>query len=300
MKRVWRMLATSVAAILSAAAVAHGEAVVLENGDTLNGVILERNDDGVVLVHEVLGHLEIPNHQIRVDPPPAPLRGAFGTPMLVGWDRTFEFGLLGESGNSSTLNINTGLHLGTENEERRWLFDALYLRVDADRETTTNRSSAQLTRDWLFPGSPWFAYGQAMYERDSFEQWNHRYSVGGGPGYQFLDDARWNVRGRSGIQLTRTSGPGSEHDLVPEWLIGLEVLWKFAEGHSLRFYNTLFPSLEEFGDYRALTGLSWEAAIEGTEAWKIKLGFQNEYDSTSRSPAEKDDLRYFANLLYDF
>jgi putative salt-induced outer membrane protein YdiY len=298
--RIWRILATNVAAVLCAAAAAHGEAIVLENGDTLNGVILERTDDGVVLVHEVLGHLEIPNHRIRVEPPPAPPRGAFGTPLLVGWDRTFEFGLLGESGNSSTLNINTGLHLGTENEERRWLFDALYLRVDADRETTTNRSSAQLTRDWLFPGSPWFAFGRAMYERDSFEEWNHRYSVGGGPGYQFLDNERWNVRGRSGLQFTRTSGSGSQHDLVPEWLIGLEVLWKFAEGHSLHFYNTLFPSLEEVGDYRALTGLSWEAALEGTEAWKIKLGFQNEYDSTSRSPAEKDDLRYFANLLYDF
>ncbi len=286
--------------VLAMAQVAAGESVTLTNGDSLQGAIIERDDDRIVLVHDVLGRLTIPMRDIQIEPPPPPPRGVFGSRVLVGWDRTLEFGVIGAEGNSDTLNINAGLHLGHENEDRRWLFDAHYLRSDNDGETDANQTTAQLTRDWLFPGSPWFAFASGKYERDSFEAWNHRYSVGGGPGYQFLDDERWNVRGRTGLQLTRTSGPGSDHDLVPEWLIGVEVLWNFSQGHALSFYNTVFPSLEKAGDYRNLTGLAWEADLEGTESWKVKLGFENEYDSTSQRPTDKNDFRYFANLLYDF
>ena len=272
----------------------------LSNGDVVSGDVLEENDSRVVVMHEVFGRIEIPKERIQVDPPPPAPRGIFGSNLLVGWKRSLAFGMTGAEGNSDTLDVNAGLNLNYEDDARRWIIGAGYLRSDADGDNTKNQSFVQATRDWLFPGSPWFAFGTAKYERDSFEIWEQRYSIGGGPGYQFLDNDTWNVRGRTGLQLTRTSGRGSEHDLVPEWMIGMEALWNFTEGQSLSLFNSTFPSLDEAGEYRNLTGVTWTAALEGIESWRVQVGFQNEYDSMSESPTDKNDFRYFANMLYDF
>ena len=108
------------------------------------------------MIHEIFGRIEIPKERIQATPSTPPARGVLGTNLLVGWERTLALGMNGAEGNSDTLDIVAGLELKFEDDDRRWRFNSGYRRSDNDGDNTKNQSFAQLTRDWLFPGSPWF------------------------------------------------------------------------------------------------------------------------------------------------
>jgi hypothetical protein len=75
---------------------AAAEKIKLANGDVLDGEVVERTADKLVLKHENLGRLEIPTSQLSVA---TTKEGMFGTRFLRGWDRRLEVGASGR-GNS--------------------------------------------------------------------------------------------------------------------------------------------------------------------------------------------------------
>jgi hypothetical protein len=109
-------------------------------------MVVERTDEMIVLVHDVLGRIEISVAQLM--PPEPPNLGLFGTGFLEGWPRTFSLGFSGQQGNSNTNDIN--IALDAEDEPRRWAFDARYNFSTADGDTTNHNAMVALGRDWLF------------------------------------------------------------------------------------------------------------------------------------------------------
>jgi len=80
----WLLFATAVGI---AAGPAGAEKMKLANGDVLDGEVVDRDADGVVLEHPVLGRLEIPASQLSIS---TTREGMFGTTLLRGWDRRLE------------------------------------------------------------------------------------------------------------------------------------------------------------------------------------------------------------------
>jgi hypothetical protein len=281
--------------LLFAPLAAAAESIDLVNGDKLSGNVIEQNAERVVLEHPVLGRVEIPVEQIK--PPKAPKRGLFGTSFLAGWTRTFQLGVSGAQGNTKNNDVLAALDLAYEDEQRRWDFDAAYRFGAADGETTQHDALAQLRRDWLLAGSRWFFFGIGRFDYDQFKTWTYRLNGSGGIGYQFLKSERFELRGLFGPSLTKQF---NESDFFVEALVGLEGLWKISKHHSLSLSNTIYPALNDIGEFRNLSALAWKWKLMEEPGLSLIAGVDNEYESSVASGLKHNDVKYSTSLGIDF
>lgn len=291
-----RLLGIAVAALELVAGSAAGETVKLVNGDTLEGKVLERTDDGIVLEHPVLGRLELDADQLAAEETQP---GLFGSTFLKGWHRQLEAGFNGAQGNSETLNARLGLHLGVRDDHRRWDIDAVYHLARSDGETSDNTAYAQAVFDFLHPDRRWFPFADARWEFDEFNDWDHRISAHAGVGHQLFENERFELHGRVGAGATRPFG-SDDDSFAPEALIGLGATWTLSDRMELDFYSKFFADLEDFGEYRNLSGAAWIVDILDEAGLRLKLGVDNRYESWVSEDTKRNDLKYYGSVLLDF
>ena len=104
---------------------------------------------------------------------------------------------------------------------------------------------------------------------------------------------------RAGLAGTREWGSDDESWRL-EGLLGADLEWKISDAQTLEAGTTYYPDLEESGEYRLVSRVGWSIQLDNAENLHLKLGLEHEYDSHRVSPFEKDDLRYFGALLYEF
>ena len=85
-----------------------------------------------------------------------------------------------------------------------------------------------------------------------------------------------------------------------EALLGVEADYKIKDGHSIAFTNYLYPSLEDAADFRNVTTLDYIITIDRDKGMALKLGVANEHDSSTPTTSKKNDLTYYASLLWQF
>lgn len=290
----WMGWAAAGVLVSTLAGPAGAETIALANGNKLDGEVLERTDEVLVLQHENLGRLEIPVDQLAVE---TAKPGLLGTPFLRGWTRRLEVGVDGASGNSDFFNALVGLDLGYEDDYRRWDVSGGYTLDKQDGERSANRGYLGLTRDWLHPDRLWFPFVDTRYDYDEFRDWDHRLGGHAGIGYTLLKTERLRVLGRLGAGGSRTWG--SEDDrFAPEGLAGLDATWKVNDHLAFTFSNKLFPDLQELGEFRNVTDAAWIVDLTGELAFK--LGVDNRYESRVKGDAEANDVRYYGSILIGF
>jgi hypothetical protein len=281
--------------LLLAPLAAAAETIELVNGDKLSGTVLERTEVGIVLEHALLGRVEIANELI--EPPRAPNGGLFGTSLLAGWTRIFRIGVRGAHGNTRTNDVLGAFDLDYEDEDRRWNFDAAYRFSAADGVTTKHNAFAQLHRDWLLNGSPWFLFSNGRFDYDEFQSWKYRANAAAGVGYQFLDGERIELKGLLGPSLTRQF---NENDFYVEALVGVEGTWKIAKDHRLVVANSIYPALNDLGEFRNLSSVVWSWKLLERPGLSLIAGVDNEYQSQVESGILHNDVKYSTSLGFDF
>lgn len=314
-------------ALLLAAAIApaaQAETFMLTNGDVINAELISEDANGYTINHPVLGEITIAKdrvvtvheHQEAFDEAQAAAAAAaeaqaaaaereadqgifWGSGFLAGWNRRVELGLSGAQGNSTNSNVRAAFHGDYEDTEDRWIFDTVYRRSDSEGAKTEDRFSAELTKDWLVPGEAYFYFLNGKYEADRFEAYDQRLSGFGGAGYQFYADDTWDVLGRVGVGGNQTYG-AADDEFTVEALLGIAVGYQVNENQSIAFANTLYPSLEESGDFRNITTLDWIISINRDKGLSLKLGVANEHDSVAPAGTKKNDFSYYASLLWEF
>ncbi|MET0043151.1 MAG: DUF481 domain-containing protein, partial [Candidatus Thiodiazotropha sp. 6PLUC3] len=102
------------------------------------------------------------------------------------WKHQLEMGLNGASGNSDTMNIHLGFSTEYTDLEKAWNFSTAYDRAKSDGDVSANRFFADLKREWIWPGIPWFSYMQGRYDWNQFKDWDDRISASSGIGYQHI------------------------------------------------------------------------------------------------------------------
>ena len=279
--------------LLAPAAVA--DTIELTNGDKLSGEVIEQTPDGTVIEHPVFGRLEIPAEKIK--PPKAPNGGLFGTSFLAGWTRTFQLGVSGAQGNTKNTDVLAALDMDYEDEQKRWAFDAAYRFGAADGATTENAGFAQLRRDWLLAESRWFFFGIGRFDYDEFRTWTYRVNGSGGIGYQFLKGEHFDLKGRLGPSLTKEF---NENDFYVEALVGLDALWTISPDHSLGLSNTIYPALNDLGEFRNVSTLTWKWKLMEDPGLSLIAGVNNEYESSVESDLKHNDVKYSTSIGIDF
>jgi len=275
---------------------AGGDSFELESGDVLSGDVVEERDDAIVIDHPTLGRIEIPRDQIVPPEPPVPPNpGLFGTSFLEGFTRTFGVGIAGSQGKTDEATVNLRLKIDKEDEAARRMFNSRYYYSSKESEATANELFVEYGHDFLFSESSWFLFVRARYDYDEFEVWNHRVGGSGGVGYDILKNETWEILGRLGGGVTHTWQGLTE--TRPEGQVGLDAKWNLSDNDNLSVTNNYFPDFENTSDFRFVTLLAWNVALDYLEGLGFTTGVENEYDSRR---IDKNNLKYFLNLTYDF
>ena len=328
-----RHLTLSTLLIAALCAPAKGEQVTLSTGETLVGKVIERTTLELILEHPVLGRLTIPaahvaaahtgsgvpegeqteggeTQTVAVAPSPQAVETApqpalkpadrgEPVPLFTDWDLRLETGLSGSDGNSETSSFRLGFNGKKKNEQERWLLESTYSFATSAGETTRDEFHAEVTRDWLMPGSVWFSFVQGRYDFNEFEAWDHRVSGFTGVGYELFKTERFEMVTRMAVGATKEFG--GANDLRPEGLVSAAVLkWKPTARQTVAASATFFPHLDDFGEFRLVNKLEWEIRIDQSDGLSLKFGIDNEYESLTEDDSIHNDLRYYSALVIDF
>lgn len=217
-----------------------------------------------------------------------------------GWTGSVELGLNGSDGNTETFNFRGGItgERITLDYETRAGFVYSYTRNDGT--DTENRANAFIRNDWLLAeDSKWriFALGDATF--DDFQDWDYRVSAFGGVGYEFIDTDKTFLLGRVGLGVTREIG-GSENAFIPEGVLGADFTHKLTERQKVYANVDFYPALDDFGPYRLVSRAGWEILVDPETSMSLKLGVEDRYDSDPGDGFKRNDLDYFALLVWSF
>ena len=137
---------------------------------------------------------------------------------------------------------------------------------------------------------------------DEFQDWDRRGSLGAGVGYLAVDQDALKLRLRAGLNAAREWGASNADDnrWRPEALAGAELNWKINETNTFDAKAIVYPDLRDSGKYRVLSEAGWSIKLAKDSGLSLKLGVADEYDTHREAPFKKNDLRFFAALLYEF
>jgi putative salt-induced outer membrane protein YdiY len=298
--------------IILVPSVGYSAVIKLNNGDTLNIILKKQTKDSLIVEHDSLGSLTIKKDKIAnlqsidlqtieqanteelAENQPED-EGLFGTGFLVDWKRDIDVGVNGAAGSSDNATLRIGVSSYFEDDKDRWDFKAVYLYKQEDHETTDNQLKVDLLKDWLLKDSPWFYFASAGLDMDEFKDWDYRFRLAAGPGYQLIKNKQFELAAKAGLNgIYEVKNPDDVIEL--EGLIGFNLLWDLTDKNSLKFSNIFYPALTDFGEYRNVTAFEWAHKLDYYKGMAIKLGFNNEYNTKE---TEKNDLKYYAAFAWE-
>ncbi|MHC4414405.1 MAG: DUF481 domain-containing protein [Planctomycetota bacterium] len=313
--------------VIALVQVAPTEEVVLTSGEVLRGQVIEQTADLVILEHPLLGRTEIPTaavKEVRFIPPapaaelpaeppppaePAAAEAVRAAPSKPRWKSKLEFGTTGSAGVSEEFDLRIAFGSALKEETRRYTFASSYYLDTNQGDKTDSKAYADLLAEWPFRRSPWAVFVHPRYDFDEFQSWKHRVTVGGGLSYLLFDFDRTDEAGasvdifemyvRGGLGGRREWGSENE-DVQPEALVGLSIDWYITDRQRLTGRSTIFPDLDETGEFRALSKLDWTLDLDRWDGVALRFGLEWEYQSINDPGVSPNDLDVYASLVVGF
>jgi hypothetical protein len=287
---LWPVLfAIACAAPLEAGA----ESFELANGDTVTGEVVEQTDERIVLLHPILGHIEIPVAQLAAE---GVRPGLFGTGFLRGWTKRIGLGVAGAEGNTVRANVTGDVAFSYEDDVKRWLWSASYFWGSSDRDTDTNKAFAGIERDFKFEDEPYYLFARGSYSFDEFRGFKHRVAGNAGLGWWFLQLEWWKLGSRVGAGLSYQWD--DEEALRPEAVVGLDSIWPISETHRFEIHGDVFPDLSDLGEFRTHSTADWVIDLSEGPGLGLAIGAIHEY--VSDTDQKHHDVTYRGLVTYDF
>lgn len=296
---------------------AAGISVTLRNGDVLHGELNRETVEEIHLKHPVLGELVVSRVDVRsfvIGEAPAPQKtppkpqepaiahvpdtGLLGSGWLMDWRRRLEAGVSGAAGQSSSQQAHVGFTADFENQEVRWQHRTRYFRAESNGQETANSVTASLNLDDLLPDSPRFRFAGGQFDRDNFQSWRNRLTVNGGLGYTVAATERYRLLTRGGVGATYIWGGTEGEEIAPELLLGFDMSWKVSGRQSVNLTNAFYPSLKEGGQFRNVTTFDWIIDLDKELGLGLKLGVDNEHESTPEDGDDRNDFKYTSALIW--
>ncbi|MEC9373456.1 MAG: DUF481 domain-containing protein [Planctomycetota bacterium] len=299
--------------------------ITLKSGDVVTGRLLSETADLIIVDHPTLGSLSIPRDQVA-DFSQTPISQTQAEEISAAaasaeqaeadreaadkaaaeaeakrkdpWSGEISLGLSGSTGNTELVNIRFGASATRETEDTLLNLSATYKFTKDEGETTDDRFFAKGQNDWFFKDSRWTWFLRGEFEIDEFKDYDWRASLYTGPGYRFIDNDTTRLIGRAGAGGSYEEG-GVRDGFIPEAFAGVDFSHKFNERVSLTASADIFPNLDDFGEFRSRENAALNFIMTDNGAWVLRIGAEHRYDSDT-DEAEKNELDYFAQLVYSF
>lgn len=305
---------TSLICLTLAVAPALADEIHLSSGEILEGRVVERTDDGIVVEHDILGRLEIatadlayvPTVSLDVEIEKATAAGQIPAAEPVpeaddaaDWVVKAEIGATGKDGNSDSLDLRAAINGLLEQEDTRLKLGAKYLYGESEDVKNKDEFQATALHDWFLPGSDWFVFAGSEFLIDEFEAYESRLTLSAGAGYDWIKNEKTTTTFRLGGAAVREF-KGPDDSWRAEGLLGVDYSRVISKAQDFEFHTTYYPDLEEHGEYRVVSTAAYSIKLDGMENLFLKLGLENEYDSHRKKPQSRNDLTWFISLLMKF
>lgn len=302
------VLAGAMLAAAMTLAAAGATEIRLTSGETLRGEVIDVTDESILMRHPIMGELTIPREHLagadngarEDDPRLAALQDEpAAEPLDPKWSFKLTLAASATTGNSETMNFTGLFNASRETERLNTVIDAGYFFAESDNESSENKFTAGLRNDWQNPDSDWFFFATGRYDYDDFQSWDQRVSGHVGVGYKLIKPDPLKLNLLAGIGAVKEWGSEND-DVRPEGLFGVEGAWQIAEKHELTFSSTIYPDLDDVGEFRMLNTLAWTLLLDEQNGLSLSAGLRHEYQSVVDPDRDRNDLRLYAGLQLDF
>lgn len=285
----------------------------LKSGERVTGVITSRTADAITIDSQTLGTVTLKRDLIDqvigadgkpegfVEPPPPVDRGLFKTGIFSGWTRQFEAGLTGTSGTSDSLALDAQFSASTDNPRYRATLSAFYFFTHDGGAITRNQSRVLGTVDKRIHGGPWFIFGRGQYDNDSLQNFENRISAFGGPGYEFVRNAKYELLGRVGLGETFEFGGtfADDYDRTRfEALVGIDAKWVIDPTQSIVGSFYYYPTLEDLDYGRFVTTAAYQIDLNASKGIAFKAGIEHTNELRTAGDDEHNNFKFFTNIVF--
>lgn len=306
--------------------------VYLHSGDKLTCQILKRDKDGGLLVkHGVLGEFKIAGKDVKkvvldlsakekakakaIAAVAAKKAKAAAEAAKVkaeeakalkaeadrAWKYRIELGLNGKSGNTESLDFRTKFKAERKDDSGKLRYNLEYYARNSNGDRSANQFRAKVFREFpMVKAKKWSLFLNGQYDYDEFKSWDYRLSGNGGLGYQFMKKKNMDFTGRMGLGLRQEFGGVKDSPLKSESLFGFEYNWKITPKQTFNAKTTVYPDLSEVGEARIVSAAYWTIKIDRSRGMSLRLGIDNEYESTTVGDTKHNDFKGSVSLIYDF
>jgi putative salt-induced outer membrane protein YdiY len=324
MRRPESILAVAAAAILCAGAASSATRIQLASGEILVVDVVENDGKTVRLVHPLLGEFTLPADKIVIlppleasessegagaaatadeaapsSPPPPPPAPPTAAPAAKEWKFKLLLGGAMSEGNTESANLTTTFTAIREVPTMKTALDTGYFFTSSNGDRSENRFTAGLRNDWLNPGSKWFYFADARYDNDEFQSWDQRVNGHVGLGYKLIEPPKFKLNALAGIGAVKEWGSENE-DVRPEALFGIEGAYEFAQKHTLTFSSTIYPDLNDLGEFRWLNAAGWKFLLDQETMLSLNAGVEHEYQSKVDPGRKQNDVRATVGVALEF
>jgi len=277
--------------------------IELVNGDLITGEIIEVTASEVVIRHAEIDVVIRINRSLIKPPPPPVDEAAVKSP----WSGSFDVSVTGKRGNAQ--NQQTRIDTKARREDERTVDTYLFTYERALSETrddnpapppaefkttdtTANRAYTQARREWYLDETRWRPFLQGSIEWDSFKNFDQRYRVAAGGAYPWIENEKERWLGRIGLAAVKENG-ADDDDWNPEAVLGMEYFLQIDKDRSISAGTDVYPSLENQGEFQAISRAEYRMKIEADNPWTITLGAEHA-ENTDADPGDSaTDLTYY-------
>ncbi len=230
-----------------------------------------------------------------INPPPKP---------LPKWTGSITASVSSTHGNTSTESVAGSFNTMRRSEKDRITANADYARTQqedpdtGEDNVTENWWKTKAQYDYFFT-KKFFGFVNGRYEKDAIAELDRRVVVGGGAGYQWIEEPDTSFSTSFGLaslyeKFDNQTDSNSEISLQAGYNLSKTLLKNIKFLHELTYY----PAVEQFSDYFLTTSAELRATMVKNLFASFRVIF--DYDSTPAIGRGSTDVKYLLGIGLNF
>ncbi len=232
---------------------------------------------------------------VSINPPPRP---------LPKWTGNITGSLTSTHGNTSADTMAGSFSMMRRGEKDRTTASADYVKSDredpdtGEEETTENWWKTKAQYDYFF-SKKFFGFVNGRYEKDAIAELDRRVVVGGGAGYQWIEEPKTSFSTSFGLaslyeKFDNQTDSNSELSLQAGYVFQKTLLENLRFMHDLTYY----PSIEQFSDYFLTTSAELRVTMVKNLFASFRVIF--DYDTSPAQGRGSTDVKYMLGIGLNF
>lgn len=274
--------------------------IYLINGDRVSGTIISETDNNIVVETEALGEVSIHRKSVERIVTEAELEAAtVKEEKQADWKRNIAIGFSKATGNTQNSQRTVALDMNRKTGQDEFTMKGSYYYSSSDRKMNSQKWYSIIRYAYSFWDKAWYNFYKLEADHDRFANIDYRLIPALGIGYWFSDTPDWKAMVEVAIGFQNTNFRDDTKDkneaiLVPRAFLEKKIFDTTTISEDI----TLYPSLEESGDYRLHSETTLNTALN--EHLSLQLSFIDDYNSNPPGNTKKNDTRFITSLTYSF